>query len=515
MEISNRELTCPFCNQKFKPAEILFYADPAEASFFSSVDSGSEFQAVDASMRRSSHSGGASAGRGGRRDRSLFGSDDDDKPAEEAKADEEEQDKGFPLGVQVNDYVASEFLKKYGDGESFNFKRTAYFYGIKPENEIGENDTGYGYVISYEGNDKEKKIPGMLRVPSREENAIIPQRVCPRCHCDIPDDYFLTDEKNKHHVALIGCTSAGKTQYIIVALRELMDQFDSFLRLGDVRITECSRWFLDMYLRQYESGQLAATKMKKLFPFMISVNPKNSKETYYIRFEDCAGEYASEGVAQRMYAANLPSLRDAKTLLMMIDCSQFFSNEVHIRESELKCEAPYGQALRPIKDYNLYENKEHCVTVITKCDGIFDSEYYIHGRTNEVVNDGMEMVSTMMNAHRDKVDTGLIDRVENEMINMLMDRGQPNVKREIENDLPGVKVKLLPVSTYCLTTSGGRQKLVYDPKKKAGHFRVIEPLLYLLNQWGIVEGVEKPLPEIPEEEDIGSKKKGFWIFRRR
>ena len=500
MEISNRDLVCPFCNKTFKPAEILFYVNPAEASFFTSVDSGSEFQAADVSTRRNVRSGSASAGRSGRRYRSQYGGDDDDNPDEEEKANEAEQNNGFPLGVLVDDFIASKTMEDYGNGESFNFRRTAYFYGIKPENEIGENDTGYGYVIGYEGNDREKKIPGMLKVPSRKENAIIPQRVCPKCHCDIPEDYFITEEKNKHHVALIGCTSAGKTQYIIVALRELMDQFGGFLRLGDVRVTECSRWFLDMYLRQYENGQLAANMMRKLFPFLISVKPNNSKETYYIRFEDCAGEYASDGVAQRTYAANLRSLREAQTLLMMIDCSQFFSSEVHMRESELRCEMPYDQALKPIKDFYLYENKEHCVAVITKCDGIFDSEYYIHGNTNEAVNDGMEMVSTMMNAHMDKVDTGLIDRVENEMINMLIQRGQPNVKKEIENDLPGVKVKLLPVSTYCLTTSGGRQKLVYDPKKKSGHFRVIEPLLYLLNQWGIVEGVAKPLPEINQVE---------------
>ena len=81
------------------------------------------------------------------------------------------------------------------------------------------------------------------------------------------------------------------------------------------------------------------------------------------------------------------------------------------------------------------------------------------------------------------------------------DGNQGLLSREGQSMLGIDQVQMLGVSTYVVDRSEGVPKLVRNKDAIIGHFRLIEPLLYMMAQMGIVKSENKPRPEsIPEPE---------------
>ncbi len=503
-------LTCPYCQEEFDSLKILFYTEVASSNFFRPI--GSERNVVNTGSIMGGSRVGISSSRTGLGRRNLLRTNEAKSEEEDAAEGQEPEDKNeensFPLGKSVEDTTAADFLKRFGAGSLFRFQRTATFYGIRTKEEIPEDsDNGYGYVDKWE--DEGEQIPLVLYLPSK--NKRLTERVCPKCHCDIPKDYFTAPVENRHVAALAGCTSAGKTQFITVSLRDLVEASFHSLRLGDIEWTACSKWFHDLYVQQYteKDGTMDGTKKEfKLFPLMLRVKTPND-ETHFISFIDCAGEYANN----MEFAANQSGFQDASVLLLMIDCAQLFPDEVNLREGELACILNYENATKPLKEFNLCPNLSSAVVVLTKCDAIINDDF-IHGQTNPYADDSMACYSHDMTCHKGTIDMAMIERIDNELNMMLDAKGEIGLEDRIAKDLnlPRENVKMLAVSTYFWEAG----KLVSKPTEKTGHHRVVEPLLLSMVQWGILTGEEKeyipqpstmpaPEPEIPEK-----KKKGFW-----
>lgn len=498
MEFKNRKLTCPYCFEDFETKDILFCADPSED--FASLAEKDMFNS-DSGVNLSFSGTKAGLKNNGQKNKqktiSLFG---DPEPVEEEKVEAESTEPEFPLGENVEDTVAEEFMLRYGRGGLFKYTRSAVFYRIKAQSECSEADKTSGWVDSLEGEDEEKGIPGTLFVPSRPETSrTISKRVCPKCHCDIPDEYFLADEGNIHHVALAGCSASGKTQYIIIAIRELMNMFSN-LNLGTVSLTNFSKQFHKLYLDQYtkNGGRLNATPMDyRIFPFMLKVSPENGN-VYYLIFHDVAGEYARVSDETLTYLLNKTAFRKADSIMAMFDCAQFCHGDSNITED--RCNEEYLAALRPLGKYGqLREKLKTGVAVITKCDGIFGRQEYIHGSISAEVNDGMVMVSEDMSTHRNSLNTTVIDSVEAEILAVL-DRcmglePENGIKQHMMKILKNcIDLRVLPVSTYVRKSDdNGSVKLVKDEKAITGHFRLIEPILYLMCKLEMIPGVDKGL----------------------
>ena len=412
----------------------------------------------------------------------------------------------------MEDQVATRFLKDFGEGSLFRFQRMAVFYGIKDESEIGE-DPNYGFVVEWE-DPETKSIPLVISVPSRPvDRNRLTERVCPKCHCNIPKDYFSTPDTNKHVAALAGCTSAGKTQFITVALRDLVKETFRNLHLGRVEWTTCSSWFHNLYVKQYQDkgGTMDGTRKEyRLFPLMLRVETKDQRK-HFITFIDCAGEYANN----QEFANNQTGFRNASELLLMIDCIQLFRDlSEKLQPGELPCKASYDDATYPLREYRLCPNLKKAIVVITKSD-IIIKEGYIHGLTNRNVYDSMTCFGHNMMCHKDTVDLSTIQRIHAELDNMLTEKGEPGLPAAIARDLnlSEEDVSLLAVSTYCWKG----QELVNDPLQTTGHHRITEPLLLTLYHWGILGGefdkpsIEQPVPElVPEQEEKPKKKR--WLF---
>ncbi len=483
-------LICPYCQKEFEANEILFYTGTASSNFFRTISGERSVTQTGSVMTEGNVTDFSSRVRVAPGRRGIQRTGDfrrQDTAAAEQQEDQKEDENKFPLGKSVEDLVASEFLKKFGAGSLFRFQRTASFYGIKDEYDVPvDEDNGYGFVTQWE--DEGRNIPLVLNIPSI--NKKLTERVCPRCHCDIPKDYFMTDPSRRHVAALAGCTSAGKTQFITVALRDLVGASFHSLKLGSVEWTTCSRWFHDLYVEQYErkDGTMEGTRKEySLFPLMLRVitNKDGAEETHFISFIDCAGEYANN----MEFAANQNGFQEASELLLMIDCGQLFPDDVELREGELKCSVNYESATKPLKEFNLCPNLQHVVIVMTKCDAIISKPGFIRGRSNQFVDDSMCSFSHDMTCHRGSVDMTTIRRIDEELNMMLNEHGEGDLSGKIARDLKLSRedVSLLAVSTYYW--QGG--ELICKPDAVSGHHRIVEPLLLAMVQWGILPWEEK------------------------
>ncbi len=494
------QLTCPFCGNSFDSMDMLFYADTQNNTFMFSTDAARNVASTAPInvVRQATDMSSVRAGA-----RGLVRTKAEEEAAK--KQAEEEAVKAFPLGDQCDDYVARDFFKPYGEGVSFRFQRTATFYGIKDADyfaEEHEDSKEYGYVESWE--DREGQIPLTLNVPSRPFNKKnLTKRICPKCHCDIPTKYFITDEDHKHYATLAGCTSAGKTQFMTVALRELNISL-SLLGLGDMTWTECSQWFNQMYVEKYKNtkGMSEATNTSiAIFPLMFSVVDRERRERHFITIYDCAGESAQNAD----YAANLPGFRRADTMLLMIDSKQFFRDLARDLKEDI-CELDYTLALRTVSEFGLCPNVRRIFTVITKCDAILGLPNLIHGDTDNGFADGMLSYEYDMNCHRNRVNLSAMSRIDQELRTMLEYNGFENVADIIKNNIQNnqeIQVNLMAVSTY--VHKGNR--LVCDIDQETGHHRLIEPLLYAMIYWNVLPYKDEPIPspETPTYYTVGEE----------
>lgn len=506
-------LTCPYCHKTFAPEEILFYTDTTTSNYFRALSSERSVAQTgsvvsDGNVTNFTRVRQSSVRRGIVRSGAVEQTQEAQTAAE---AEEKKEDNAFPLGKSVEDLPASEFLKEFGAGSLFRFQRTATFYGIKNHESVSEEeDTGYGYVDKWE--DEGNSIPLVLYIPSKKKR--LTERVCPRCHCDIPKDYFTTTADHRHVAALAGCTSAGKTQFITVSLRDLVEASFHSLKLGSIEWTVCSRWFHDLYVQQYTSkdGNMDGTKKEfNLFPLMLRVTTADD-QTHFISFIDCSGEYANN----MEFAANQRGFEEASILLLMIDCAQLFPDEVELREGELACILNYENATKPLKEFDLCPNLKNAVIVLTKCDAIIGEKggnTYIHGQTNAYADDSMACYNRDMTCHRGSIDLATIRRIDTELNAMLDSKGESGLEEKIAKDLnlSRENVTMLAVSTYCWIGN----ELVSKPEEKTGHHRIVEPILLAMYEWGILPGEEKeyiPVASAQPEPIDEPRKKGWKLF---
>ena len=506
-------LKCPYCNESFEPSEILFYADPTSKEFLKPIDAAQDVTAAPASPVAYRQATDVSR-LGGRAERSFSSRNRTDRnpgPSRNSQEQKEPEAKEEQkLGEQCEDLIAKNFLKKYGEGSNFRFSRIATFYAIEPNQEKTPAH-GYGWVYTYE--DEEHNVPLQLKVPDREEGRqILTKRICPKCHCDIPNGYFCTDQ---HHVAaLAGCSSAGKTQFITVGLRELKEMV-ARLNLGRMEWALCSEWFYQLYLGIYinTNGKNEATKKVRIFPLMIAITPPNEDKKHFVTFYDCAGEYTTD----MDYAANQVGFKMADTIMLMVDCHQLFNEQAEkLLNGELTCWDNYKDAIYPLHDYELSPDLARVVMVITKSDAIINNPQLIHGKTSSDVNDAMLSFDRDLSCHHNAVDLNVIDTIHNELVAMVKNQTQTDIIQEIRDAIkkPSLDIKLSAVSTYAYQGD----KLMLDVNQVMGHHRLTEPLLYTLACWNAVrsERKERPVVELPADLETKPRKGLFgWLFGRK
>ena len=484
--------TCPYCDKSFELNDILYYADASESEkkFVMRVSGNTDAEQKPSYSAESTSSA---------TDADIFNYDsiaanqEVNDSLEGDKAEESGDKEEFPLGVLIEDTRIQDFLKDYGEGKYFKFQRTARFYGIRSKDEIGD-DQRYGYAENNNG-----IIPSQIYVPSRsKEHEIVTNPICPHCHCDLPWQYFSTPEQNRHIVALSGCSAAGKTQYITVALADLEKKIMHMNLCNSIELTTCSKWFHDMYIDEFsKTGSLAATNKSRIFPIVLQVTDKENK-THFITFYDCAGEYTND----REYALNRPGFKLADTLMVMVDAAQLFGTS--LKEGERLSQGDYINALKPMgfsSDSDLLTRLKQVIVVLTKCDSIIGEGKIIH---RFAPGSSIEMISysSSLECHTNQIDLHSIQLNSNQLVALMSEHGIINVKKRIEDmlnkeNINDDNITVFAVSTYSRIGGNSSFEKVKNIDGALFH-RLTEPLLFAMYGWGIVKGkgeiVEPPPP---------------------
>ncbi len=490
------KLLCPYCQKSFAPMEMLFYADPQEGQKFVT-----RIGKTDAEQNISA-TGGMQAPRKAtnfesmrkKSSRSLRGNAEAETEAEESREEDgRAADSDFPLGVSIEDTIAKQALARFGESVTFRFKRTARFYAICESEEEAENKPGYGYVIEWE--DGEQTIPRRLNVPTRTMNPKLSHRICPRCHCDIPGRYFTTPTSRMHVAALAGTTASGKTQFITVALADLLTkQWGNLFPDGrKIQLTECSKWFHDVYLEDWrDDGTVEATQKIPLFPLMLEVEDEQQR-THYITFHDCAGEYARD----EDYAGNLPGFEQADTMLLMADSAKLFGRKLN--DGELIAPDSFLLGLAPMREHPaMVQNLRNIIVVLTKCDAIMSGDNPILSQTAQNTTVRLISYESSLECHKGGLDLSRIETNKGQLLKMMRGYGPEdldmtilktiNKERPKDQQLTNSNIGLLAVSTYSATPDG--LKRIRDVDTAVFH-RVTEPLLLAMYNWRIIPGMKK------------------------
>jgi GTPase SAR1 family protein len=143
------------------------------------------------------------------------------------------------------------------------------------------------------------RMPKKWRCPSCQ--AISTNRICPRCHSQLPNDI---DKVDSMIIAVIGAKNAGKSHYITVLIQELKNQLSADFNFAIRALTDKTSDRYDKYFRRpvYEENRVIDATQTALvdrsvmepliyeLKFHRSVTNLKTKKIVDLIFFDTAGE---------------------------------------------------------------------------------------------------------------------------------------------------------------------------------------------------------------------------------
>ncbi len=329
-------------------------------------------------------------------------------------------------------------------------------------------------------------------VGAHDETRDLVTKVCPHCHSRLPVRDMLGSKT--HHVFLLGGTGAGKTTYLIAMLQQLKQTLGRGLHLASVSFGEESEPYYQALQEQYSTrGVLDATQLKTqlgggIFPIVMDIESQSlNNQRAFVVLHDFPGE----GMDEEEYLANLRELEKAETIIVIGDVNQFYNIDRE-RTQDIRCfDGDFDSMFRKIRGSAIPSMRaETVMCVLLKVDLIMSREGeaprpgYIAPR--QILQSGS------MDMHVGAVDMGTIDQVSrtiDDNIRRVTNRSLTEHMRAVfDGQLEKPKCyKCFGVSTFTRTDSDWQN--IYDVS--GTKHRVIEPMLFLLAQWGLVAQSDK------------------------
>ena len=381
--------------------------------------------------------------------------------------------------------------------------------------------------------------------------------MCPACHFDIPKVLLEIPDENCHSIALIGYPSSGKTQYK-VALNQELQKLTGIYNLADsVTIFSDAREFTER--EGALEGEIAATVASaKVCPLVLAI--RRGDQSFLISIYDLPGEvYRSDNRYVTKLAGN-KDLFNADGAILMIDPVQLYSDlddrTVYDRngmEVEIQYVTPDTEIFAPLtnmKEYHIGEKIKYLSLVITKTDLMFSGDCgdYFTGvylrqlrmcqskEYDDLRPAGGE--SGVHKGHFGAVKPLIINAVDNEVMHVIDGIDTYNwqdVKAKICDRLSGDSLKPENIRAFAISTlrrlspdNPDDTQFVVSRQTALPRHRILEPVLYLLARWGVVEtdkdagawgpGARNPFPKKPKEppaEKHKTSKPWPWFHRGR
>ena len=422
--------------------------------------------------------------------------------------------------TQYTDNVRGDFLRRHGVKVTVGNKFPRIYYHVRPDNVVREDANGFPTMVEdHLGNaltpeelnrgdshangddfDDDFDADGFDEVfESRNEGRgrelhNIPKRACPRCHCDLPQQFGTM---KTYHVAMFGGRAAGKTAYLVNLFQQANAQL-SQNNLGSIELASESRGFMLPMIEEYErTGTTLPTPADDgLLPILCYYRNRGSEA--FVTFYDIAGE----GTADPAYMANHKGIAKCESLILMIDpnmfvggafYSQWTANHMTMRDqfgdSSDCCKEPLdsflNQAGELCKEYS--DGIKYIACVVTKLDMLLEAEEKFFGSGD------IEMVNDVGTKHRDAVNLQVLDHVHQDLNTYLKAQHRVDLLEKVSYVFgKDVRIRLLGVSTSTRRADiTDRIQFEARSSSRDAKHRIIEPLLVILMYFGLVNAKDK------------------------
>lgn len=389
----------------------------------------------------------------------------------------------------------------------------------------------------------------------------ISQAMCPHCHFELPTNYLWVPDENCHSIALIGYPSSGKTQYKVSLVEELGKLRGVYNLVRRAEVLKDSKDFAK--LEGGNDGVIESTHANAVVLPMIFAIERDDK-VFLITLYDLPGEVYTEQQEFEGHLIDHKGLRGADGAILMIDPVQLYSElegrtvlmigsprqdpepegvaEMDNKEKTIKIKYvdPETDILAPLdkmKRFGIGENLKCLSIVLAKVDVLMAGnccKYFQgpflrqlkmchsreyddwHSPENPGVHEG----------HFGRVKKAIINQVDMEVMRVIDLNpiyNYRNIKQEICDEFSGNSLEAKNIRAFTISTlrriapdTPEDVRFMITPQTRLPRHRILEPLLYLMARWGVVqsdsddwgEGAQNPFPvEKPNPDGEGPKKK--------
>ncbi len=518
---------CPFCKKEIKLEEILFFA--------SRESGGHTGHSVREKQRDDEDFSTSKKTRRGMKSAAVEPAEiEEDVQQTEAAQQEAESFIGKWAVDEINKNYLADFLNA---GEIKDKNRFIVHWSDK------EAVRGVGKAILYGNN---KLLPTAVEL-CEEDAAIAGARrltlaMCPHCHCPIPAKYMETPEENCHAIRLIGYPASGKTQYKLAVREEMIRNLSVRYQLcQQVEMFGASDDFLINEEENFKDGKAESTaKDQVVFPMVFAIRKKNNV-SHLVTIYDLPGEAFRPGNGGVL--VDNQANGDADAALLMVDAAQLYDN---VRNEKILVVSKDGEhneefdsveenvtILEPLKnleEFDFGKNVEYLALVVTKADLLLGKFGNCFGENNPVTLKQLRICqSDEFNDHKKSVRAQVMNQVDMETMRAIRETeiyaDHEDLKQEICDYLGDTKLKKENIRAFTVSTlrrpnSMNTDFVVCDDSGYTRH-RILEPILYLLARWNVVDceggdnwgagsNGDAPIQEGQSPKKDEEKKRGFF-----
>lgn len=519
---------CPICGKQLEYEDVLFFASR------NAMGSGGAKRQPSRTPKVGPSAGSPRNMSFDTSNRPFFGAStapkQKEEPVVEAPVEEAPQDDSeIRFGQWAEDTVHQKFMKNsgfwHGDEDSDNGKKTERFIVHWSADEC-KPGTAKATIMA-----KDANVPTTVTLCEKDSAVYgktdnLTDAMCPHCHCSIDPTYFSIPDKNCHTITLIGYPSCGKTEFKLALVQELAKLGDKDLELCDsVELTLDSKKMTDNELISFMNGDAEATDPDKLvFPVVFMVTNKLDDSMHLITVCDMPGEFyrdVLDGMREKL--ASNESLKNCDAAILMVGASQLFPNVRYDKKTVLSehdggqeriavetqyvpfdnGEPPYiTDPLRFFGRYQVCKNVQHMSLVVTKGDLLIGKEgrgIADRGGKDPLLKQMKICQSDVSRDHKSQVSVRVLNQVDEETMRAIRKsatyREKSGIKEEIckkiKGELTAKNIRAFVISTLRRPNPEVPEFFVVDNSNYTRH-RILEPLLYLLAEWGAVPKTNEP-----------------------
>ena len=375
-----------------------------------------------------------------------------------------------------------------------NNKEHIGFYYTKKENkeqiEVVKEEKGYPITIRVDA-DRERTEDEEQTQDVIGRKWMLTRKLCPHCHCELPLESMVRDDI-QHHVLMLGGSGAGKTTYIIAALRQMRESFSRNLQLGTFEICEESSPYFDSMEKNYREGQVEATARdegRMIFPMAFHIGVTDDEGNFVKGAYVILHDFPGEGMKAPDYAANLYALDKMDTIIVMADVHQFYPIQIETVDGTRCYSDDFMDMFNALRDNVLPLMRVRTVVgILLKVDLIMRDDQF-GGADGYIAQGSPLLVSDLIDQHRRAVDMNVIDNNSNAVDDLIRNttRSRSGLRERLLSQFSSAKERPEAYKCFAVSTfSFNNTDMMWENRPDRPGHRVLEPMLYLLAHWGIV-----------------------------